>query len=486
MSYLDDTQIDHKNIRNYHKPDYKLVPPNLSEVLVKVRLYLPEIYAGGADDLTFDFTGNSSDEDNNEEDDSSSSDNNTKLDSSGAKSSSTNKTSNIDTSKTTEENSASSSSDDDSSEDSGSSEETYNAIRLSKITEQEELKKRGNRNYWGNQVTYAESSNEDEDKDNDKKSDSDNTSDEMDKPIYNVTPDTDILKETNKNMVIDLDNQIIDLTYDKDYDSPDGSATLTIPWTENNYYNVKKGCRILIQQGYRYPNGKTDVKLTFSGYISNVKSNEGLLTIECKDLGELLNTKLEVEYNQMERSEIMKDIIENKIGLKSDIDFYMEYDDIIDYTTASKSDDSDDDDTYSGSVSADVKKAAKQICGSSKGKKALKKIYNWMQANVKYEYYSNTVKGASGTLKARAGNCCDQAQLCIAMARAVGIRAEFMYGTSCRFQDGSYNHVWGRYHVNGGWFEMDTVSPVKGRGWGSTAAVGGCSSKVCKGENLGF
>ena len=73
------------------------------------------------------------------------------------------------------------------------------------------------------------------------------------------------------------------------------------------------------------------------------------------------------------------------------------------------------------------------------------------------------------------------------MARAVGIKAQFMYGTNCGFQDGTAaGHVWGRYKVNGSWFQVDTVSPVSGRGWGSVAAVYGCSSTTVKGDTLGF
>lgn len=486
VSFLDDSEIDYKNKKN--SVHYRLVPPNYSETIVKARLYLPEIYSGGADDLTYSFVSESDDDSSDDESstsDSSTSDSTSSADTTGATSTSSD-SSTSDADSTSEDTSTSSSDDDD---DSKEDEKTYEAIKLSKITSEEEAKKLGNRNYWGNQVQEAEADEEDDEKDKDKDKDDDSkeSEDDMDKPVYNVQRDSVILKETNPKLVLDLDNQIVDLSFDKDYDSPDGSAEFHIPYTVDNSYNVKKGCRILIQEGYRYPNGTEDVKLVFSGYIDDVQVTEGLMDVKCKDLGELLNTQLEVEYSQMSRADIINDIITKKIGLYADIDFYELYNDVIDYTTASKSDDSDDDDTGSiGDVPADVKKAAKKIVGSTTDKqKMCHKLYNWVNQNVKYEGYSNTVKGALGTLKARGGNCCDQAHLMCALCNAVGIKTRYVHGTSCQFLDGTAaGHVWMQAYVNGKWFTMDTVSTNNQKGYGKCA--GSCSSVSIVGGELGF
>ena len=62
-----------------------------------------------------------------------------------------------------------------------------------------------------------------------------------------------------------------------------------------------------------------------------------------------------------------------------------------------------------------------------------KNIYNWVRDNITYEDYSNTKKGAYATLKAKAGNCCDQAHLLVALLRADGIPTYYAHGT---------NHWW--------------------------------------------
>ena len=58
-----------------------------------------------------------------------------------------------------------------------------------------------------------------------------------------------------------------------------------------------------------------------------------------------------------------------------------------------------------------------------------KNIYNWVRDNITYEDYSNTKKGAYATLKAKAGNCCDQAHLLVALLRADGIPTYYAHGT---------------------------------------------------------
>lgn len=77
------------------------------------------------------------------------------------------------------------------------------------------------------------------------------------------------------------------------------------------------------------------------------------------------------------------------------------------------------------------------------------KIYNWVRDNINYAFYYNTKYGANGTLQKRLGNCCDTANLLVALARDAGITARYVHGT-CKFSSGNwYGHVWAQVYMNG-------------------------------------
>jgi hypothetical protein len=86
------------------------------------------------------------------------------------------------------------------------------------------------------------------------------------------------------------------------------------------------------------------------------------------------------------------------------------------------------------------------------------KIYNWVRDNINYAFYYNTKYGANGTLLKRLGNCCDTANLLVALARDAGIKARYVHGT-CKFSSGNwYGHVWAQVYVNGKWVNADATS----------------------------
>jgi len=86
------------------------------------------------------------------------------------------------------------------------------------------------------------------------------------------------------------------------------------------------------------------------------------------------------------------------------------------------------------------------------------KIFNWVRDNIAYSFYYNTKYGAAGTLTSRTGNCCDHANLLVALARAAGITAIYKSGY-CQFTSGSwYGHVWVDLYINGVWYPADTIS----------------------------
>lgn len=85
-------------------------------------------------------------------------------------------------------------------------------------------------------------------------------------------------------------------------------------------------------------------------------------------------------------------------------------------------------------------------------------LYNYVRDYIDYEFYYDTQKGAEGTLIAGSGNCCDQAQLLVAMGRSVGLTVRFATGY-CTFSSGStYGHVWAQFLIDGTWINADPTS----------------------------
>lgn len=95
----------------------------------------------------------------------------------------------------------------------------------------------------------------------------------------------------------------------------------------------------------------------------------------------------------------------------------------------------------------------------------LKLLFNWCNKNIGYVGYSNSKRGALGCLNKRGGNCCDNANLLIAMARSIGIKCRYAHA-----KQGVQGHVYGEYYVNGKWLVVDTgttASKRQNKYWGS-------------------
>ena len=92
---------------------------------------------------------------------------------------------------------------------------------------------------------------------------------------------------------------------------------------------------------------------------------------------------------------------------------------------------------------------AKSLKGSTVAITAVN-LFNWVRDNIGYSFYYNTKYGAAGTLTHMTGNCCDTANLLVALARADGITARYVHGY-CNFSSGWYGHVWAQLYVNGKW-----------------------------------
>lgn len=86
-------------------------------------------------------------------------------------------------------------------------------------------------------------------------------------------------------------------------------------------------------------------------------------------------------------------------------------------------------------------------------------IFNYVRDSISYSYYSNSVRGAEGTLNAGKGNCVDQASLVVAISRAAGLAARYCHGQGCTFTSGLVTgHVWAQILVGNTWYSADPTS----------------------------
>ncbi len=87
-----------------------------------------------------------------------------------------------------------------------------------------------------------------------------------------------------------------------------------------------------------------------------------------------------------------------------------------------------------------------------------KAIFTYLNQKTNYDYYANTRYGALGTWNRKSGNCCDMANLMVAVCRAAGIPARYAHAT-CYFRSGLVTgHVWAQVYVNGAWHNCDLTS----------------------------
>lgn len=112
-------------------------------------------------------------------------------------------------------------------------------------------------------------------------------------------------------------------------------------------------------------------------------------------------------------------------------------------------------------ITSSIRKLSKKITKkySTKLEKATA-IFNYVRDNLDYEYYADSRKGASKTLKTKAGNCCDHANLIVSLCRASNIPARYAHAQGCRFKISGRveGHVWAQIYVGGKWYSADGTS----------------------------
>ena len=86
-------------------------------------------------------------------------------------------------------------------------------------------------------------------------------------------------------------------------------------------------------------------------------------------------------------------------------------------------------------------------------------IFNYVRDDIEYSYYADSKKDASGTLSSGSANCCDQANLVVALCRAAGIPARYSHAQGCTFSSGLVTgHVWAQILVGDTWYAADATS----------------------------
>ncbi len=103
--------------------------------------------------------------------------------------------------------------------------------------------------------------------------------------------------------------------------------------------------------------------------------------------------------------------------------------------------------------------AQKLIAGKSSTWDKANAIFKYVRDNIQYEYYSDTKYKAIGTYLNKRGNCCDHANLIVALFRAAGIPARFSHAQGCTFSSGLVaGHVWAQIYIDGVWYSADATS----------------------------
>ncbi|MBQ6138945.1 MAG: transglutaminase domain-containing protein [Methanobrevibacter sp.] len=109
-----------------------------------------------------------------------------------------------------------------------------------------------------------------------------------------------------------------------------------------------------------------------------------------------------------------------------------------------------------------IKKKAKELtAGLSSPRAKANAIFEFVRDGIGYSFYTNSLKGATGTFSSKKGNCCDKANLIVAMCRSVGIYARYSHAKNCKFASGlNTGHVWAQVYdpISQTWYTADATS----------------------------
>ena len=107
---------------------------------------------------------------------------------------------------------------------------------------------------------------------------------------------------------------------------------------------------------------------------------------------------------------------------------------------------------------------ADEICaGCDTDAEKVQAIYNWMIANLEYDYNYNAIFqyfDVHKTLRTKQGVCFDFSHLFAAFCRSQSIPCYAVDGIS--YKDNSVQHTWNRVYYDGTWLNMDVTHDITG------------------------
>jgi len=92
-----------------------------------------------------------------------------------------------------------------------------------------------------------------------------------------------------------------------------------------------------------------------------------------------------------------------------------------------------------------------------------KRAFIFVRDEIRHQFYHNTRKGALKTYKDRAGNCCDQSHLLIALLRLNGVPCRYKH-VRARYPRITIGHVFVEANIGGQWLDLDPSHSVNGFG----------------------
>lgn len=252
---------------------------------------------------------------------------------------------------------------------------------------------------------------------------------------------------------------LLTLNFDSDY--KDMSNTGTINRGDVNLHQFYKGVRLCAVTGWESPSTTLswdDMDVAIEGFITEQTFKEKNVEIKVDGFTKLLEQQIPFKFQQMYRSEILREIILSA-GLQPYINCEGLDDDITDFTNEVKVKKSDN--TPIGKSSGQVGKLAQQLCqGKTTDLDKAQTIHSYIAKHVEYPHpnYSNHHRCPMKVLQTGISNCCDRARLGHEMANAVGLHNRGVHGPG---------HVWIQYKINGKWVNSDPASsrPKLGAVW---------------------
>lgn len=245
---------------------------------------------------------------------------------------------------------------------------------------------------------------------------------------------------------------LMSINFDTDY--ADMNQSGTINRESVNLHQFYKGVRICLLSAWEEPL-KTlswdEFGVALEGFITEQTFKEKNVDIKVEGYTKLLEQQIPFKFQQMYRSEILREIILSA-GLQPYINATGLDDDITDFTNEVKTKKNSTSNKPIGESNAVVSKLAQEICqGKTTDRDKAQAIHSYIARHIQYPSpnYSDHHRCPVKVLQTGISNCCDRARLGHEMANAVGLHNRGVHGPG---------HVWIQYKINGKWVNSDPSS----------------------------